>query len=66
MKVFSTQYLIIGAGLAGSVLAFLLSRSGSEVILAEILDAKTKDKLCGGIVPSPALQIFEKIYGENP
>lgn len=66
MKVFGTQYLIIGAGLAGSVLAFLLRRSGSEVILAEILDAKTKDKLCGGFIPSPALQIFEKIYGENP
>ena len=30
MKIFDTQYLIIGAGLAGTALAFLLRRSGSE------------------------------------
>ena len=66
MKVFDTQYLIIGAGLAGSILSFLLRRSGSEVILAELLDAKTKDKLCGGVMIDSALQSFKKIYGENP
>ena len=58
MKIFSTQYLIIGAGLAGSVLAFLLRRSGSEVILAELSDTKSKDKLCGGIMLDSAIQSF--------
>ena len=66
MKIFDTQYLIIGAGLAGTALAFLLRRSGSEVILAELLDTKSKDKLCGGVMLDSALQSFEKIYGENP
>ena len=66
MKIFDTQYLIIGAGLAGTALAFLLRRSGSEVILAELLETKSKDKLCGGVMLDSALQSFEKIYGENP
>lgn len=66
MKIFDTQYLIIGAGLAGNALAFLLRRSGSEVILAELLDTKSKDKLCGGVMLDSALKSFEKIYGEDP
>ena len=36
------------------------------MILAELLDAKTKDKLCGGVMIDSALQSFKKIYGENP
>ena len=66
MKIFDTQYLIIGAGLAGSALAFLLRRSGSKVILAELLDTKTKDKLCGGVMLDSAIQSFEKIYDVDP
>ena len=66
MKIFDTQYLIIGAGLAGSALAFLLRRSGSKVILAELLDTKTKDKLCGGVMLNSAIQSFEKIYDVEP
>lgn len=65
MKIFDTQYLIIGAGLAGTALAFLLRRSGSEVILAEISDTKSKDKLCGGVMLDSAIQSFEKIYDEK-
>lgn len=66
MKIFNTQYLIIGAGLAGTALAFLLRRSGSEVILAELLETKSKDKLCGGVMLDSALQSFEKIYNVEP
>lgn len=36
------------------------------MIIAELLDTKSKDKLCGGVMLDSALQSFEKIYAENP
>ena len=43
--------LIVGAGLAGASLGFLLRKAGDDVLLLELLDAKEKNKLCGG--PDP-------------
>ena len=38
--------LIVGAGLAGAALGFLLRKAGDDVLLLELLDAKEKDNLC--------------------
>ncbi len=62
-----TDYLIVGAGLAGSALAFLLQKSGANVLLTELKDAEGKDKLCAGIMVLRAITHFQRIYGrESP
>lgn len=50
MKRIRVGFLIVGAGLAGSVTGFLLKEAGADVLALELLDAKTKDKLCGGMM----------------
>lgn len=57
--------LIVGAGLAGATLGFLLRKAGDDVLLLEILDAKEKDKLCGGLVGGDSVETFERIFGSN-
>ena len=55
MKRIHVDFLIVGAGLAGSVAGFLLKKAGADVLALELLDAKTKEKLCGGIMNKRAL-----------
>ena len=55
--------LIVGAGLAGGALGFLLRKAGDDVLLLEILDAKEKDKLCGGLTNDGGVGQFEMIFG---
>lgn len=57
--------LIVGAGLAGSSLGFLLRKAGDDVLLLELLDAKEKNKLCGGMTTATGVDEFEKIFGSN-
>ncbi len=57
--------LIVGAGLAGASLGFLLRKAGDDVLLLELLDAKEKDKLCGGLVSGEGIRQFEAVYGPN-
>ena len=57
--------LIVGAGLAGATLGFLLRKAGDDVLLLELLDAKEKDKLCGGLTNATGVDEFEKIFGSN-
>ena len=57
--------LIVGAGLAGASLGFLLRKAGDDVLLLELLDAKEKDKLCGGMTNATGVDEFEKIFGTN-
>ncbi len=57
--------LIVGAGLAGASLGFLLRKAGDDVLLLELLDAKEKDKLCGGLTNAGGVGQFEMIFGAN-
>ena len=57
--------LIVGAGLAGAAIGFLLRKAGNDVLLLELLDAKEKDKLCGGLTNATGVDEFEKIFGSN-
>ncbi|MBQ3320363.1 MAG: NAD(P)/FAD-dependent oxidoreductase, partial [Spirochaetia bacterium] len=43
------EYLIVGGGLAGCSLGYLLRKSGADVLILERLDAKRKDKRCAGL-----------------
>ena len=50
MKMVRVDYLIAGAGLVGSVTGSLLKKACADVLALELLDAKTKEKLCDGIM----------------
>ena len=58
-----SDYLIIGAGVAGCTLAWLLRQAGREALLLELRDIKTKDKLCGGALGDEAMRMMETIFG---
>ena len=64
-KQYRCKTLIVGAGLAGASLGFLLREAGDDVLLLELLDAKEKDKLCGGLTNATGVDEFEKIFGSN-
>ena len=57
--------LVVGAGLAGCTLGLLMRRAGKSVLAAELLDARSKDKLCGGVLAHNAPGLFEGIYGDG-
>ena len=57
--------LVVGAGLAGCTLGLLMRRAGKSVLAAELYDARSKDKLCGGVLAHNAFELFEDIYGNG-
>ena len=65
MKRIRVDFLIVGAGLAGSVAGFLLKKAGAGVLALELLDAKTKEKLCGGMLFETTLKQFAQVFGEG-
>ena len=65
MKRIRVDFLIVWAGLAGSVAGFLLKKAGADVLALELLDAKTKEKLCGGIMNKRALTQVAEVFGEG-
>lgn len=44
------DYLIVGGGLAGSMLGYLLKKNGYDVVILEKQILMKKSKLCGGII----------------
>lgn len=59
------EHLVVGAGAAGCSLGYLLRQAGFDVLIIELCDLSSKDKLCGGILGDGALQQLEKIYGAD-
>ncbi len=54
------DYMIVGAGPAGSTLAYCLQRQGAKCLLVEKLPRKT-EKTCGGLLTHTARQLLETI-----
>ena len=65
MKRIHVDFLIAGAGLAGSVTGFLLKKAGADVLALELLDAKKKEKLCGGMLFETTLKQLAQVFGEE-
>ena len=65
MKTIETDYLIVGAGLAGSAVGYLLSRDGASVLSIEIRDMREKDKLCAGFMIPAAVSFLAEVFGED-
>ena len=61
---YKCEYLIVGGGLAGCSLGYLLRKSGADVLILERLDAKRKDKLCAGLTGTAGQKEFVSIFGE--
>ena len=59
----SCEYLIVGGGLAGCALGFLLRKAGADVLILEWLDAQKKDKLCAGLTNDFGREQFESVFG---
>ena len=55
--------LVIGAGLAGCSVGRIMRGSGASVLIAELRDAKRKEKLCGGVLSHGAEGFLAQIYG---
>ena len=61
----TTDVLIIGAGLAGSTLAYRLRQHDLHVILVERGRLDTLDKLCAGALDESVEELFEGVYGSG-
>ena len=59
------DYLIVGGGLAGATLGYILKKAGKDVLIVELLDAAAKDKLCGGILLPQAMQLISQIFSRG-
>ena len=59
----NADVLIVGAGLAGCTLGFLLRDAGRDVLSVELRDARDKDKLCAGVLDPGSVGVFDKTYG---
>jgi flavin-dependent dehydrogenase len=57
--------IVVGGGPAGSTAAFLLQRSGHNVLLIE-KGIHPRPKLCGGLITRKTTRLLERIYGADP
>lgn len=63
MKHYDT--IIIGGGISGCVLGYLLKKQNKEVLIIEKLYIKNKDKLCGGLLTKKTYDLLCEIYTEE-
>jgi flavin-dependent dehydrogenase len=63
MKHYNT--IIIGAGLAGCTLGYLLRIEKKNVLIIEKQNIKAKNKLCGGLLTNKSYDLLNKIYGNK-
>ncbi|MBR3164452.1 NAD(P)/FAD-dependent oxidoreductase [Candidatus Saccharibacteria bacterium] len=57
--------IIIGAGLAGASLGYLLQKQGKTTFIIERADLNKKDKLCGGLLTKRSFKLFRKNFDQN-
>lgn len=63
MKHYDT--IIIGGGLSGCVLGYLLKKQRKNVLIIERLNIKTKNKLCGGLLTEKSYILLCDIFGKE-
>lgn len=59
------DYIIIGAGLSGATLGYLLKKQGYKVLIIEKSNLKTKEKLCGGILTTKAYNLLIDLFNKE-
>jgi geranylgeranyl reductase family protein len=65
LKENSFDAIVVGAGPAGSTAAYLLAKSGLQVL---VLDKKDfpRDKLCGGLLTRKTVRLLEDLFQTSP
>ena len=65
LKKNSFDAIVVGAGPAGSTAAYLLAKSGLQVL---VLDKKVfpRDKLCGGLLTRKTVRLLEDLFQTSP
>lgn len=56
------DYLIVGAGMAGATLGYLLQKNGYDVIILEREDLSKKEKVCAGLLTSRFYSLLISLY----
>ena len=56
------DYIIVGGGLSGAMIGYLLKKEGYKVMIFEKQNIKTKTKLCGGIITPKTYSILVKEF----
>lgn len=59
------DYIIVGAGLAGSMLAYLLKKEGYNCLVIEKQALNTKFKLCGGLLTTKSYSILTSYFDKE-
>lgn len=59
------DYIIVGGGLAGATVGYLLKKSGYKTLIVEKNGVEIKGKLCGGLMTSKSLDLLNNIFGEG-
>ncbi|MDD3340880.1 MAG: NAD(P)/FAD-dependent oxidoreductase [Bacilli bacterium] len=57
--------IIIGGGLSGCTLGYLLRKQEKKVLIIEKQKLTLKNKLCGGLLTNKSLELLKKIYKDN-
>jgi len=65
VKIMIYDYIIIGGGLAGSTIGFLLNKKGYNVLIIEKENIKTKSKLCGGILTQKSYNLLIGLFNKK-
>lgn len=56
--------IIIGGGLAGSTLGYILRKQNKKVLIVEQQNVKTKNKLCGGLLTKKSFELLCELFGK--
>lgn len=62
---YEVEYLVIGAGLAGSAFGIRMLRAGKNVFLADGADRIKRNKLCGGLLGGTAVNELKILLGDR-
>lgn len=59
------DYVIVGGGLSGATLGYLLQQQGLNVIIFEKQPLESKEKLCGGIITTKTYNILINLFPQK-
>lgn len=59
------EYVVVGGGLAGSMLGYLLKKNGYDVVILEKQSLNKKNKLCGGIITPKTYSLLTSEFSKK-
>lgn len=62
---YKVEFLVIGAGLAGSAFGIRMLRAGKDILLVDMMNREKKEKLCGGLLGRTAIDELKVLLGDS-